>query len=127
MATFEEAFDVVSNTFQIHSLNAQQKTGIWKIEAVRNELLLTYDKGVIDDEEFVLLWDCNKSKNANFSYEDYANLDLDCIAEAKCKTEFRVEKLILETLLKSYRSPKRLQWNRGSLSCFERPSVSMQV
>ena len=59
MATFEEAFDVVSNTFQIPSLNAQQKTGIWKIEAVRNELLLAYDEGVIDYEEFVLLWDCN--------------------------------------------------------------------
>ena len=101
MATFEEAFDV-SNTFQIPSLNAQQKTGIWKIEAVRNELLLAYVEGVIDYEEF------NKSKNPNFSYEDYANLDVDCIAKAKCKAEFRVEELILETLLKSYRSPKRL-------------------
>ena len=31
MATFEEAFDVVSNTFRIPSLNAQQKTAIRKI------------------------------------------------------------------------------------------------
>ena len=61
-------------------------------EAVRNELLLAYDEEVIDDEEFVLLWDCNKSKNPNFSYEDYANFNLDCIAEAESKAEFRIEK-----------------------------------
>ena len=65
-------------------------------EAVRNELLLAYDEEVIDDEEFVLLWDCNKSKNPNFSYEDYVNFDLDCIAEAECKAKFRVEKNDLE-------------------------------
>ena len=42
MATFEEVFDVVSNTFRIPSLNAQQKTGIRKIVEGRKDVFVIY-------------------------------------------------------------------------------------
>ena len=40
MATFEEVFDVVSKTFRIHSLNAQQKSGIRKIVEERKDVFV---------------------------------------------------------------------------------------
>ena len=45
MATFEEAFDVVSNTFRIPSLNAQQKTGIRKIVEERKDVFVNLPTG----------------------------------------------------------------------------------
>ena len=45
MATFEEAFDVVSNTFRIPSLNAHQKTGIKKIVEERKDVFVNLPTG----------------------------------------------------------------------------------
>ena len=45
MATFEEAFDVVSNTFRFPSSNAQQKTGIGKIVEERKDALINLPTG----------------------------------------------------------------------------------
>ena len=45
MATFEEAFDVVSNTFRIPSLNAQQKTGIRKIVEEKKDVFVNLPTG----------------------------------------------------------------------------------
>ena len=35
---------------------------------------------------------CGTAINPKFSYKDYVNFDLDCIAEAECKAKFRMEK-----------------------------------
>ncbi|XP_022803321.1 LOW QUALITY PROTEIN: putative ATP-dependent DNA helicase Q1 [Stylophora pistillata] len=45
MASFEEAFDVVSNTFRIPSLNAQQKTGIRKIVEEKKDVFVILPTG----------------------------------------------------------------------------------
>ncbi|XP_022808194.1 uncharacterized protein LOC111345187 [Stylophora pistillata] len=45
MASFQEAFDVVSNTFRIPSLNAQQKTGIRKIVEERKDVFVNLPTG----------------------------------------------------------------------------------
>ena len=45
MATLEEAFDVVSNIFQIPSLNARQKTGIWKIVEDKKDVFVNLPTG----------------------------------------------------------------------------------
>ena len=37
----------------------------------KDELLVAYDEGTIDDEEFALLWEQNVSKNPSFPYKDY--------------------------------------------------------
>ena len=34
----------------------------------RDELLVAYDEGTINDEEFALLWEQNVSKNPSFPY-----------------------------------------------------------
>ena len=45
MATFEEAFDVVSKAFRIPSLNAQQKTGIRKTVEERKDVFVNLPTG----------------------------------------------------------------------------------
>ena len=45
MATFEEAFDVVNNTFKFPSSNAQQKTGIRKIVEERKDVFVNLPTG----------------------------------------------------------------------------------
>jgi len=37
----------------------------------RDKLLVAYDEGTIDDEEFALLWEQNVSKNPSFPHKDY--------------------------------------------------------
>ena len=45
MAIFEEVFDIVSNTFRMPSLNAQQKTGIRKIVERRKDVFVNLPSG----------------------------------------------------------------------------------
>lgn len=44
---------------------------------LRNSLIISYDDGFIDDEEFVLLYDLYSSKDLDFPYDVYAPFDLD--------------------------------------------------
>ena len=43
----------------------------------KDELLVAYDEGTIDDEEFALLWEQNVLKNPSFSYKDYEEFNLE--------------------------------------------------
>lgn len=69
-----------------------------KLRAIRNCLLLCHDQRIIDDEEFVLLYDLNQSKNSDFIYWRYSSFDLDESSKAECKAEFRFRKTDICTL-----------------------------
>ena len=45
----------------------------------RNLLLESYNDGIIDDDEFILLYEGNFSKNPEFLYEDYERFDLNAM------------------------------------------------
>lgn len=47
-----------------------------------------YRKGFINDREFHLLYEANKSKNPEFPYWNYERFDLDEMTNAECKAEF---------------------------------------
>ena len=55
---------------------------------VQNCLLLSHALNVIDDEELLLLYDLNRSKNPDIPYWNY-NFDLDNMNDDECKAEFR--------------------------------------
>ena len=55
---------------------------------LRNSLIISYDDGFIDDEEFVLLYDLYSSKDLDFPYDAYALFDLEELDEAECVAEF---------------------------------------
>ena len=58
---------------------------------------------------------CGTAINPKFSYKDYANFDLDCIAEAECKAKFRVEKNDLEDLAEVLQIPETFVCSQRSV------------
>ena len=60
-----------------------------ELREVREALLLTHYENVIDDEEFLLLYDINKSENPDFPYWRYRRFELDCLNEDECVASFR--------------------------------------
>ena len=62
-----------------------------RLKNVRNSLLIAHNNSLLSDEELLLLFDENSSKNPQFNDEKYERFDIDDIEEAECKAEFRVE------------------------------------
>ena len=81
----------------------------------RDTLLLSYDDGAIDDEEFLLLYEQHLSKNPIFPYKDYARFDLDTMDPAECKAEFRVEKNDLQQLYDALQMPDTIECYQRSI------------
>ena len=48
--------------------------------------------GVLSDEEFVVLFDENLSKNLDLRYDEYGRFDLDEMADSECISDFRMKK-----------------------------------
>ena len=55
----------------------------------RNVVVEAYGDGLLKDEEFVLLYDLNSSRNLNIPYWQYPNFDLDNTQDDECISEFR--------------------------------------
>lgn len=55
-------------------------------------LVVVCFEDIIDEDEFLLLWDLNMLKNFDFFYEDYGWFDLDEMDDLECLVEFRVKK-----------------------------------
>ena len=79
----------------------------------RIALLHAYDDEVINDEEFVLLYDANTSKNIDLPYWDYENFDLDNLSNDECKAEFRFLKDDIYTLYEVMQFPEEMKCVNG--------------
>ena len=77
-------------------------------------LLDAFNDNSIDEDEFVLLYNLNTSKNPVFPYEIYERFDLANVDEAKCKAEFRVEKSDLPQLADALRIPQIFKCDQRS-------------
>ncbi|KAK3747025.1 hypothetical protein QZH41_010330 [Actinostola sp. cb2023] len=71
----------------------------------RIALLDSFIDGDIDEDEYVLLYDLNCSKNPEFPHENYESFDIDNMDPAECKAEFRFEKHHLDLLAESLGIP----------------------
>ena len=58
----------------------------------REASLITYDQQLRNDEEFVLLYDLNISKNPDYPHWNYNRCDLDNWTDDECKTDLRFYK-----------------------------------
>ena len=56
---------------------------------VQELLLLRYDHGDILEDEFLLLYDANSSKNPDFPCQNFQHFDLEALDESECLAEFR--------------------------------------
>ena len=77
-------------------------------------LLDAFNDNSIDEDEFVLLYNLNTSKNPVFPYEVYERFELANVDEAECKAEFRVEKSDLPQLADALRTPQIFKCDQRS-------------
>ena len=68
------------------------------LKETRDLLLVSCVKGIINANEFAILYDVNMSKNPLFPYDNYEQFSLDNFSEEECIAEFRVEKNDLPVL-----------------------------
>lgn len=86
----------------------------------RNALLLAHDAELIDAEEFILLYDLNRSKNLDFPYQNYDPFNLDDLSDDECWTEFRFFKADIHRLAEALQVPERITcYNRSVFNGFE--------
>ena len=88
----------------------------------RNALLLAHDQNLINDEEFILLYDINTSSNLEFPYWKYPSFNLENISDAECAAEFRILKSDVYKLAEVMQIPPLIKcYNRSvfdGLECF---------
>ena len=71
-------------------------------------LYLAHDQGKVNDEEFLLLYDIDKSKNLDMPYWQYRTIDLDLLKDDECKSQFRFYKEDVYTLTDFFDLPERI-------------------
>ena len=59
------------------------------LHRIRESIVLAYFSNIINDDEFVLLYDANRPKNPDFNYKDHDQFDLDDYNDSECKANFR--------------------------------------
>jgi hypothetical protein len=77
-------------------------------KSVRDLLLIGFDEDLLDEEEFLLLYQQYTSLNAEYPYTSYPAFDLELKDEFECKTEFRVEKNDIPGLADTLRIPENV-------------------
>ena len=76
-------------------------------------ILQSYLSGILSDEEFVLLYDVNTSKNPDFPYWNYERFDLDKLSDEESKAEFRFYKSDIFELADILRLPDQITFYNG--------------
>ena len=79
----------------------------------RTSLLCAFDSGVINEDEFVLLYDINTAKSPDLPYWNYEHFDLDNLADDLCKTEFRFYKNDVYNLIEVLQLPDQFTCYNG--------------
>ena len=83
---------------------------------VRDLLAVACFGDIIDEDEFLLLWDLHESKNLDFPYEEYGRFDLDEMDDSECFAEFIVKKRDLPDLAAALQIPNQFVCHRHQRS-----------
>lgn len=70
----------------------------------------------IDEDEFLLLWNFNKSKNLDCPCNNYNRFDLDEMYDSECIAEFRVKKCDLPDLADLQQIPNQFVCHQRSVA-----------
>ena len=84
------------------------------LKDARNLLLESYNDGSIDDDEIILLYEENFSKNPEFPYEEYDLFDLGTMDDTECKAEFRFKKAEILRLAEALDIPEMFLCHQGT-------------
>ena len=84
------------------------------LRVVRDAVSESYYNAQLNDEEFLLLTDLNRSRNPEFPYNKDEVFHLESMNESECKAEFRFEKEDIVPLLDVLALPDKFVCNQGS-------------
>ena len=82
---------------------------------VRNFLLISHADGIIDDEEFIVLYDLYSSRDPDFPYDHYTAFDLDALDESESVAEFCFYKRDVRTLSNVLQIPDTIICDQRSI------------
>ena len=75
----------------------------------REALLYAFADNMMSYEDFILLYDINKSKNLDFNYWQYSNFELSNVSEDDCIAKFRFAKNDIVRLKNVLQLPNQIQ------------------
>ena len=84
-------------------------------QKVRHSLIYSLADDIIDEEEFVLLYNAYDSGNALYPYREYDGFELDSLGLDECLANFRVNKAVLPRLAAALRIPARFICHQGTV------------
>ena len=84
-----------------------------KFRENRIALIEAFDENVIDEEEFLLLYDVNTSNCLDLPYWQYQHFDLDQLSDDECQAEFRFLKNDIYTLMDTMNVPDEFTCYNG--------------
>lgn len=84
------------------------------LKEVRNQLLISHE-GVLNDEEFLLLYDLNRSNNLDLPYDSYPDFAFDDLDDEECLSKFRFHKSDLPVIAEVMGIPETLECYQKSL------------
>lgn len=79
----------------------------------RLALLEAHSSGMLDDEEFLLLYDLNTSGNPDLPYWKYKHFELDSLSDGECITEFRFYRHDIYALIEVLNVPEEIVCYNG--------------
>ena len=82
---------------------------------VRTVLAIDYRNNLMDDKEFMLLYDVYKSKNPAYPYWEFGRFPLDELLTSECEAMFRVQRADIPILLDVLRVPETFKCRRGTI------------
>ena len=81
-----------TTNYVLREIAAVEFTLKMSFQKVRDELIYCFADGILDEEEFVLLYDAYESTNSIYPYWEYDEFSLDPLSSDECLADFRVEK-----------------------------------
>ena len=104
-----------TTNYVLREIAAVEFTLKMSFQKVRDELIYCFADGILDEEEFVLLYDAYKSTNSIYPYWEYDEFSLDSLSSDECLADFRVDKDDILRLAEALRLPGRFRCSQGTL------------
>ena len=89
---------------------------MYSIRKTSQQLAFALDANIVNEEEFLLLWDANASKHSDYPVTVYPKFNFDDKDVAEVKTEFRFEKNDIPSLYEVLRIPEVFSCKRGQFA-----------
>ena len=85
------------------------------LKEVHNQILISHDEGVLNDDELLLLYDLNRSNNLNLRSDSYPDFNFDDLEDDECLSEFCFHKRDLPFLADIMEIPEMVECYQRSI------------